>query len=59
MSKKTNNLIKMGYNSKQKILNRETSNGQEPPKKNSNTLSLQGNANQNYFEIPSYNCQNC
>ena len=41
----------MEYRDKQIILNREIYNGQE-------TLNYQGNANQNYYEIPSYAHQN-
>ena len=48
----------MKYRSKQRILNRGISNGQETLKEVFNIINLQGNANQNDSEIPSYTCQN-
>jgi hypothetical protein len=48
----------MEYRDKQRILNREIYNGQETLKEIFNILNYQGNANQNYYEIPSYAHQN-
>ena len=44
----------MGHRSKQRILNREISNGPETLEKMFNNLSHQGNANQNKFDILYY-----
>ena len=59
INKLNNPLFIMGYISKQRILNRETSNGQEALKEMLDIRSNQGNANENNFEIlmwdsPSY-----
>jgi hypothetical protein len=49
---------KMGYRSKQIILNRGISNVRETLKEMFNIFSHQKNANQNNPEISSYTCQN-
>ena len=54
----TNNPIRMGYGAKQRILQKEISNGQEILKEIFKVLSHQGNANQNDPEIPPYTNQN-
>jgi len=56
--KKPNNPILKWYRSKQGISHSGSSNGLETLKEKFDILSHQGNANQNYFEIPSYNGQN-
>jgi hypothetical protein len=43
--------LKMGYRAKQRILNREISNGQETSNEMFNILCHQGNTNQNNPEI--------
>ena len=48
----------MGYRTKQRVLNKRISNGQKTLKEMFNTLSHQGNENQNNFEILSYTGQN-
>ena len=48
----------MGYRTKQRILTGGILNGQEAPKEMFNILNHQGNANQNYSEIPSYTLEN-
>ena len=50
--------LKMGYRSKQRILNRGISNGQKTLKEMFNIVRCQGNANQMDSEILSYTCQN-
>jgi hypothetical protein len=48
----------MGYRAKQRILNRQISNGQETLKEMLSIISHQGNANQNDSEFPPYTHQN-
>jgi hypothetical protein len=50
--------LKMWYSSKQRILDRGISNGQEALKEMFNLLSCQGNSNQNNSEIPPYTPKN-
>ena len=55
---KPNNPVKMGYKSKQRILNRRISNNQETLMDMFKILSHQENVNQNDSKIQSYTCQN-
>jgi hypothetical protein len=55
---KQNLLFQVGYRSIERIINIRISNGWKTLKEMFNILSHQGNANQNYFDIPSYTCQN-
>ena len=48
----------MGYRPKQRILNRQISNGRKTPKKMFNIHRHQKNTNQNNSEISSYTRQN-
>ena len=53
-NKPNNQFLKMGYRTKQRILNRGVLNGREALKEMFSIFSHQGNANQNNPEIPSY-----
>ena len=56
--KRTNNLIKMGYITKHKTLNKQISNASKTLKKMLNIMSHEKDANLNNSEILSYTCQN-